>query len=202
VLRLSPEGKARVTIPPRGSVHEGRDFAQRHAGWLENQLRRREANQAMEKQWRIGRPILFRGERVALQVEVHEGRQSLRFGEVRLAVKVWTDDWRQFIEAHLRRLAAAELAARTLELAGVHEFIVNRVTVRNQRSRWGSCSRRGTISLNWRLIQAPGFVSDYLILHELAHLKEMNHSRRFWREVERLCPGFAEAEKWLKGHGF
>ena len=74
------------------------------------------------------------------------------------------------------------------------------MTVRNQRSRWGSCSRRGTISLNWRLIQAPVFVRDYLILHELAHLKEMNHSRRFWREVARLCPDFAQAERWLKEH--
>jgi predicted metal-dependent hydrolase len=74
------------------------------------------------------------------------------------------------------------------------------VTVRNQRSRWGSCSRRGTISLNWRLVQAPGFVRDYLVLHELAHLKEMNHSRRFWSEVARLCPDFAEAERWLKQH--
>jgi predicted metal-dependent hydrolase len=74
------------------------------------------------------------------------------------------------------------------------------VTVRNQRSRWGSCSRRGTISLNWRLVQTPLFVRDYLVLHELAHLKEMNHSRRFWSEVARLCPDFPEAERWLKQH--
>jgi len=77
---------------------------------------------------------------------------------------------------------------------------VRRITVRNQRSRWGSCSRRGTISLNWRLVQTPVFVRDYLVLHELAHLKEMNHSRRFWDEVARLCPGFREAERWLKQH--
>ena len=77
---------------------------------------------------------------------------------------------------------------------------VQRVTVRNQRSRWGSCSRRGTISLNWRLVQTPEFVRDYIVLHELAHLREMNHSPRFWREVARLCPNFAEAEKWLKAN--
>jgi len=100
----------------------------------------------------------------------------------------------------LWRLAARELPVRTLELAAWHNFTVRRVTVRNQRSRWGSCSRRGTISLNWRLIQAPPFVRDYIVLHELAHLKEMNHSRRFWREVARLCPDFADAERWLKQH--
>jgi predicted metal-dependent hydrolase len=84
------------------------------------------------------------------------------------------------------------------ELALAHGFSVRRVTVRNQRSRWGSCSVRGTISLNWRLVQTPDFVRDYIVLHELAHLKEMNHSRRYWREVARLCPEFEQAEKWLK----
>jgi predicted metal-dependent hydrolase len=75
-----------------------------------------------------------------------------------------------------------------------------RVTVRNQRSRWGSCSRHGTISLNWRLIQTPTHVQDYIILHELCHLREMNHSARFWREVERVCPNSAAAERWLNQH--
>jgi predicted metal-dependent hydrolase len=77
---------------------------------------------------------------------------------------------------------------------------VRRVTVRSQRTRWGSCSRRGTISLNWRLIQTPAFVQDYIHLHELAHLIEMNHSEKFWRQVERLCPDYLAAERWLKQH--
>jgi predicted metal-dependent hydrolase len=104
------------------------------------------------------------------------------------------------IERHLRKLAAQELPARVFELAGLHKLPVQRVMVRNQRSRWGSCSRRGTISLNWRLVQTPLSVRDYLVLHELAHLKQMNHSRQFWNEVERLCPAFREAECWLKQH--
>jgi predicted metal-dependent hydrolase len=78
---------------------------------------------------------------------------------------------------------------------------VKRVTVRAQRTRWGSCSRRGTVSLNWRLVQTPDFVRDYIILHELAHLRHMNHSARFWREVERLCPEYRTAEHWLKKQG-
>jgi len=72
--------------------------------------------------------------------------------------------------------------------------------VRSQKSRWGSCSRRGTISLNWRLIQTPDFVRDYIILHELAHLREMNHSPRFWRAVIEFCPGYRDAERWLRAH--
>jgi predicted metal-dependent hydrolase len=88
-----------------------------------------------------------------------------------------------------------------VELAAPHALPVRRVTVRNQRSRWGSCSRRGTISLNWRLVQAPPFVRDYLIFHELAHLREMNHSTRFWQTVAGLCPDYQLAERWLKSHG-
>ena len=74
-------------------------------------------------------------------------------------------DLRQAIHKHLRQLAAQELPKRAMELAGTHGFQVARISVRNQKSRWGSCSRRGTVSLNWRLIQAPDFVRDYIILH-------------------------------------
>ena len=77
---------------------------------------------------------------------------------------------------------------------------MQRVSIRNQRSRWGSCSRRATISLNWRLIQTPSFVRDYIILHELMHLRQMNHSARFWHEVQTACPGYHLAETWLRTH--
>ena len=77
---------------------------------------------------------------------------------------------------------------------------VGRVSVRNQRSRWGSCARTGTISLNWRLIQTPDSVRDYIVLHELMHVRQMNHSARFWREVAAVCPAYEEAERWIKLH--
>ncbi len=77
---------------------------------------------------------------------------------------------------------------------------VNRVTVRNQRTLWGSCSRRGTVSLNWRLVQTPPFVCHYIMLHELMHLRVMSHSQRFWRAVEKVCPRYREAEAWMDRH--
>lgn len=101
----------------------------------------------------------------------------------------------------LREKARQELPARCLELAARHGAVVTRVSVRNQRSRWGSCSTRGTIALNWRLIQMPSFVSDYVILHELMHLRQPNHSRAFWREVASVCPEWREAERWLRKKG-
>jgi len=110
-------------------------------------------------------------------------------------------DLQPAIQNHLRQLAAKELPPRVMELAGAHGIQVSRVSVRNQKSRWGSCSRRGTISLNWRLIQSPGFVRDYIILHELAHRRQMNHSDKFWQEVARLCPDYLEADRWVKQNG-
>jgi predicted metal-dependent hydrolase len=88
-----------------------------------------------------------------------------------------------------------------MDLASLYGINVTRVTVRNQKTRWGSCSRKGTISLNWELIQTPAFVRDYIILHELAHRKHMNHSDKFWQEVERLCPDYLQAEAWVKQQG-
>ena len=104
-------------------------------------------------------------------------------------------------EQRLRELAETQLADRCRELADKHAVPITGVTVRDQRSRWGSCSARGSISLNWRLIRMPGYVSDYVILHELMHRRQPNHSSGFWREVGLVCPEWREAERWLRKNG-
>jgi hypothetical protein len=78
---------------------------------------------------------------------------------------------------------------------------VRRVSIRDQASRWGSCSSAGVLSYSWRLILAPPFVLDYLAAHEVAHLVEMNHSPRFWRAVMRICPDTRRAKAWLDANG-
>jgi predicted metal-dependent hydrolase len=196
LLRLLPDGTARVTIPRGGTVHEARSFAERQTRWLESQLSRLDHQPPASPAWVVGKPVWFRGEEVTLQSPapgwVQLAGESVRVPE--------TADLRPALQNHLRRLAARELPPRVLELARRHEVAVTRVSVRNQRTRWGSCSRRGVISLNWRLIQLPGFVSDYVMLHELMHRRQLNHSAAFWREVERVCPDYKTAERWLKQH--
>jgi predicted metal-dependent hydrolase len=200
VLRLRPDGAARVTIPRGGSATEARRFAERNKEWLERQLQRMAARPSRPKEWWIGTEILFRGEPVKLEAGVNGESGMIRFGSEVVKATNPAADLRPTIERHLWRLAANELPPKVLEYAALHQLPVRRITVRNQRSRWGSCSRRGTISLNWRLIQTPAFVRDYLVVHEIMHLKEMNHSSRFWREVERACPDYEAAEQWLKRH--
>lgn len=199
VLRLRPNGLARVTIPRGGSVTEARRFVERNKDWLERQLLRLAARPNRPAEWMIGTEILFRGEQVKIEAGVNGDGGRIRLGN-ELIKAANAANLRPIFEKHLWKLAAKELPPRVLEFAALHSAPVRRVTVRNQKSRWGSCSRNGTISLNWRLIQAPSYVSDYLILHELSHLKHMNHSARFWREVERVCPDYRIAERWLKQH--
>ena len=103
-------------------------------------------------------------------------------------------------ERALRARAKDELPVRLLELAREHNLPVTRVSIRNQRSRWGSCSRKGHICLNWRLIRMPEAVRDYVMIHELMHLKRMDHSPRFWTLVMQACPEFEAARAWLRAH--
>ena len=197
ILRMRPDGSARVTVPRGGSLALALAFAEKHTGWISKQHQQAVPHQL--RVWQHGSEILYRGQQVVLAVEAYHNGNVVRFADLTVAV-THTADVRPSVERHLWRLACAELPTRTRTLASQHALTVKRTTVRNQRSRWGSCSRRGTISLNWRLILMPNSVGDYIILHELMHLKEMNHSWRFWQLVEQACPHHAEARKWITSH--
>jgi predicted metal-dependent hydrolase len=105
------------------------------------------------------------------------------------------------VEQDLKARAQRELPPRLLELAALHGLTVNRITIRAQRSRWGSCSPKGHIALNYRLMLMPPDVREYILIHELMHLKQADHSRKFWRHVEAACPQFRDAERWLRRNG-
>jgi predicted metal-dependent hydrolase len=101
----------------------------------------------------------------------------------------------------LRDQARRELPPRLLALAARHGLVVSRVSIRNQRSRWGSCGRDGHICLNWRLVLMPPAVSEYVLIHELMHLRCMDHSPAYWRLVAEACPDYSGARDWLRQHG-
>ena len=101
----------------------------------------------------------------------------------------------------LRERAREELPARLLEIAAAHGLTVTGVSIRNQRTRWGSCGRDGKITLNWRLVLMPPLIRDYVLIHELMHLRRLDHSPTYWKLVAAACPEYREARQWLRIHG-
>ena len=195
LLSLRPDGAARLVIPRRGTAAEGLRFLERSHEWLLKRVALWHSKSEARQPWKDGTRFLFRGEEVTLRLE-KEG--ELCFADQTVPVRHARPDYREAAMAHLRKIAERELPPRTRELALLHGIAIRRVTVRAQTTRWGSCSAKGTISLNWRLIQAPAYVVDYLIIHELMHRREMNHSARYWKCVATACPDYRRAEQWLK----
>jgi predicted metal-dependent hydrolase len=190
-----------LTIPPRGTLKEARAFAQKHGGWIAARLRRlpeavRFADGIVLPLRGVPHRIAHRpGERGTVWMENEGG------GEPRLCVAGQGPHIHRRVDDFLRREAKRELAAASRRFAAELGVGVRRVCVRDQASRWGSCSRTGVLSYSWRLILAPSFVLNYLAAHEVAHLVEMNHSARFWSVVRRICPDHKRAKAWLDIHG-
>jgi predicted metal-dependent hydrolase len=200
-LTLRRDGIAVATIPARGSEREARRFVEQHTEWLERARERQRKRPRAAEIWTVGTHILWRGEMHEVRIATEGEKPKVCLAADVFRVARLDGDLRPTLEAHFARRAKVELPARAWELAALTGVAVTHVTVRNQRSRWGSCSANGTISLNWRLVQTPDFVRDYIVYHELMHLREMNHSARFWARVEEVCPGWREAERWIKRNG-
>jgi predicted metal-dependent hydrolase len=198
ILRVRQNGTLRVTVPRGGSRREAEQFVRKHETWIARERTRVRSESPSE--WRHGTTILLGGEAVRIAVESHPAGRRVVYGDRALTVRDGVEI-RHAIEADLRALARNVLLPRLNMLAAAHGLAPGRVSIRNQRSRWGSCARNGNIALNFRLVQMPADVADYVLVHELMHIRQQNHSRRFWRLVEAACPSFRDAERWLKTTG-
>lgn len=199
-LTLCRDGSGRVTLPRFGSMPGARNFLLQHVHWLAERAVFQRARSGPTDPSKGPVQIRFRGEFEG--VSASEDGKSLRIGDHSLPMpRIAEGDLLARAQAALQRLARRELPERVRTLSGAHGVAVGSVSVRAQRTRWGSCSPRGEISLNWRLVQVPEPVRDYVILHELAHRRHLNHSPRFWQEVERMCPDYEAAEAWLRETG-
>jgi predicted metal-dependent hydrolase len=190
-----------LTMPPRGSLKEARAFAERHGGWIAARLGRLPA----AVPFCSGIVIPLRG--VDHRIDHRRGARGTVWSELAadgarlLCVAGEAPHVGRRVADHLKREAKRDLEAATRRYAQALGVAVRRVSVRDQSSRWGSCSTTGVLSYSWRLILAPSFVLDYLAIHEVAHLIEMNHSPRFWRLVNGVCSDANRAKAWLDIHG-
>lgn len=189
-----------LTMPTRGSLREARAFAEKHGGWIAARLTRLPepapfADGTVLPLRGLGHRIVHRPDRRGTVWMEDEG------GESRLCVAGASPHLARRVHDFLKREAKRELERASREAAARLGVTIKRVSVRDPSSRWGSCSTTGVLSYSWRLIMAPPYVLDYLAAHEVAHLVEMNHSRRFWQLVERICPNVNHAKAWLDAHG-
>ncbi len=201
VLRVDQNGIARVTMPRWGRRAEARAFAQAHVEWIERQRVRQLQAALVEPSPLVpGSPVLLDGAPRPLRVEPQPRGLLVGVGPHERIIAPGME-LRDAAASLLRDVARDVLPPRLHELAAAHGHTVTAVTIRNQRTRWGSCTSTGRISLNWRLVQMPPSVRDYVLLHELMHLRVRNHSPRFWQQVARVCPQVNEARRWLREHG-
>jgi len=189
-----------LTMPPRGSLREAHAFANSHRAWIAARLGR--LPDAVP--FAHGAALPLRG--VEYRIEHRRGVRGTVWleqtgGQNLLCVAGDEAHVSRRLRDFLKREAKHDLEVASRHAAqalGVH---FSRISLRDPSSRWGSCSSTGVLSYSWRLILAPAFVLEYLAAHEVAHLVEMNHSRRFWRLVEQICPHVGRAKAWLNAHG-
>ncbi len=183
-----------VTLPPRGTQAAGRALLQAHAGWVAARLARLPppvvlANGALVPIGDVPHIIQHEaGGRTGI-----EGRTLLVSGAPEFLPRRVLD--------FLRAEAGRRLPALAAQIGAGAGLVPRRVTMRDTRTRWGSCTATGTLMFCWRLVMAPPPVQHYVVAHELAHLRHMNHSRAFWALVADLTPHRALADAWLDRHG-
>jgi predicted metal-dependent hydrolase len=200
IVKVDPgTGEVTVVAPSRRGLQHALDFARGEQDWIARQRARVPAQVTLTP----GAKLPFRG-------QTHE----VRHGGARGPSPAWRDEdaaviWVTGRAEHaprriadfLKREARALCEARALDYGARLGVLPSRITMRDTASRWGSCSANRAISFSWRLIFAPDSVRDYVVAHEVAHLREMNHGPRFWKLVEKLHPDFQAAQEWLRTHG-
>lgn len=199
ILRLDEDtGGAVVTIPKRTSIREGVDMAQRKAAWIAAQL------------MRVPAPVPF-ADRATIPylgtehtVRHSPGARGICRADGEIVVSGREEYLSRRLTDWLKAQAKAEITARAhakAPLIAGKSLRVGRITVRDTRSRWGSCAVDGQLNFSWRLVLAPEFVLDYVVAHEVAHLAHRDHGPAFWALTDTLTARMREAKAWLNAHG-
>jgi predicted metal-dependent hydrolase len=196
-LRICPsEGAVVVTLPPRHGRRAGLALLREHEAWVLERL----AALAPLVEFAPGAAFLLGGEAHEIR---HEPR--LRGGAFLDGRQLVVTGAREFLRRRAGDFLRGEAKRRIATLAMPHAATLGvkprAIRVKDTRSRWGSCAPDGTLAFSWRLVMAPGWVTDYVVAHEVAHLRELNHSARFWTLVEQLTPRREAAVEWLRLHG-
>jgi len=208
-MLMDTKGKLTLVAPWYASEKSVKVFIDRHHGWIEKQWLKIEKLKKLrpEFRYRTGDTFYYFGEPVTLDVRPSDlKRPTIKIRENRMIITLnrrisktsGVEAIKKTIENFYRKKAEEVIRDRLEHFNEYYGYHYNRVTMRDQKSRWGSCSRLGNLNFNWRLIMAPIEIIDYVVIHELCHIKEMNHSPRYWALVAQTLPEHKKARKWLK----
>lgn len=207
-FEVRPGNGLEVTTPPGVSVARIEAVMREKTQWITTMLIRyaQPPRSVVETPLQSDALLPFAGGYLRLSVEPVAARKRkiavMEEGELRLCVDTSSPaDLRAALEVWYRRQGRRVFTERVAHWNAQYGFSYGRIAIRDQKSRWGSCSRQGNLNFNWRLLLAPLAVLDYIVIHELAHLKEGNHSPRFWALVAEKCPAYREHRAWLRLHG-
>jgi len=213
-ITIYEDGRVRISVPFSASEKYIQEELQSKADWIIKKVReiRSKNSAAIQRRLIDGEKILYLGREYELKIEekiYNCGEVVLNENTMTIAVSL-TPLFPEEIKHHFIKGALKKwYAQRFCEIAQnrIHKFSsqigvkVNKVSIKDQKTRWGSCSKKGNISLNWRLVMSPESVIDYVVVHELCHLKVMNHSKEFWDLVASILPDYIDRRKWLKANG-
>lgn len=200
-LRIEPRERGlKVSAPLHAEDHDILAFVRKHHGWAEKQLSKQPEMGALKQGVKIpvrGVPhrLEHTGKLRGLPAQFKEGDEAV------LALSGDVNSLPRRAGDFLKREAKNEIEPKALALAQSIHKRVKSISFKDTKSRWGSCTSDGALSFSWRIMMAPPLVIDYLIAHEVAHLREMNHGPKFWALCEELCPETKRAKAWLKKNG-
>ena len=204
-LTVKPDGEVVIRAPrhaPRGEIE---DFFRRKRAWIEKKRADLEnfPRTGRHDSLEAGSEVLFLGVSYPVVMSAAaDDNGGLSFdGERFLLAPVAAGSGRELLASWYRRAATSLLPARVTHFEGFWGCRARSVRISEARSRWGSCSADNRLAFSWRLMIAPPAVIDYVVVHELAHLREKNHSPRFWDLVGEICPDYRERRRWLKKAG-
>ena len=202
-LHVKEDGRIIVYAPNRTPNWEIEKFVERKQGWISDRLSEKERiPRPAEKKFLPGEEFLYLGESFPLQIEddPHQ-RQPLKlsFGEFILN-KRCTEKAKDFFIGWYKKEARQRLSERMDYYSNRLQLFPKGIKITSAQSRWGSCSRDNQLCFCWRIIMAPLGVLDYVLIHELAHIKEKNHSIRFWSYLESILPDYKKHRRWLREH--
>lgn len=213
-IQVTKEGQILVKLPYYASMEEGHRFAVANKDWIYRQLCKIKSKlrEKQEFHWSDGADVFLYGKSMSLHVKIDAGKKGFSIAASKEEITVkgpFHETWGQESETEIknamklwyRKEARACLEEKTAWWASRMMVTYEKIAIRDQATRWGSCSTKGNLNFNWRLVLLPAELADYVVVHELAHRLHMNHSRQFWNVVGSVMPDYRERRKALKHWG-